>query len=828
MKSDWWPFELLLKGLFLGLSLFGATALGFTDPVSWQNLVVFALAPWVGLFLALGATALTQRAALSQSGGWVAKIGYLALEFPQTMYAGIVLGGAMGAFSLASPLGEVRTSWFLLFMGVALALGLLLASIRFVPDRLARVVLLTMAGFLVAGCLVWLFLWGIQGFASPPHPALTGLAILLSLPAFHLLGFLGYTDESEGEFALVCTLGGVGLWLLPIDHPAFRAVVSMGPALLYIVYTARFLPAIQVFKQAFRGFNLEKVGKKKSALLAYRKALGSNPKHSWAAQCYWNLHRNLDVATIRTDPDWHKLVDARLCLQRAGEMLGGNKPSSESLLEAKALLGLVKELRPTLDPTTLYWEAIADLHQGQTEDAATKLQSLLDTDRYAQDNAARAEVLVQAWLLALIWHPKLRVLVGEPELGKPHRRMEAIRAMDAHLDQVGKEPDVWSLKRILYSDLTEADYRSGLDKGWPAGSLCDVNYLEEIGKAKLDDPADWRKGMEWLRIASLEKPQESPRFWVEIAKAAERHGDTACAKTSFEEARDSALKLGWKNLSEPARTVFFKVVKYLAELASFETRWDEALKNWSLYSECAESGLETQRQIAQAHEALGEPLPALLAVEKGLVYSPKDADLLARKDRYYFSVEPGQLAQVVENVRPFFDANYCLRQAQRVLSGQLDGPEWTEVAGHLLELLLIVSPQNLPGRVAMARFRLKLGERAKALEILESVRADKPTSWISGTDEESWDQANQILGDLYLEVGKPREALACLIDFRKTSKSGTRTLWKMGQAFEALGETQKALSAYEQITAYEGNSLEFEAREAIRRIKEASSQSGSA
>jgi predicted Zn-dependent protease len=75
------------------------------------------------------------------------------------------------------------------------------------------------------------------------------------------------------------------------------------------------------------------------------------------------------------------------------------------------------------------------------------------------------------------------------------------------------------------------------------------------------------------------------------------------------------------------------------------------------------------------------------------------------------------------------------------------------------------------------------------------------------------------LGDLFLEVGSPKEAIEALVDFRKTSKSGTKTLWKMGQAFEALGELKKALGCYEQITAYDGNPLIWDATEAVSRIK---------
>ncbi len=819
MKNDWSPFEFLLKGIYLGLLLFGATALGFSEPISWLGFGWLVVAPWAGVAVAIALIAWTQRKTLNRPGPAIAKLGYLVLENPQAIYAGLLLGTAGGCFSLAEHLGEARVGWDLLLLAIAALLGFLLALVRFIPDRLGRVIVLTLAGSLISGGLVWLYLQGLDQFKPLSHPLVAGLALLAGLPGFYFLGFVGLTDESEGEFALICAVAAVGLWLFPIDHPAFRSIVSMGPVIAYIFYTARVLPGIRVFKQAFRGFNLESVGKKKRALLAYRRALGANPAHAWAGSSYWNLHRNLDIEDLRADPDWQKLVDVKLCVQRAGEILGGAKPAETALLEAKSLLALSRELRPTLEPIILYWEAVAALHEGNVDEAIRLLGPVLETGRFDPENPARKEILVRAWLLALQWHPGLRQRLGEIELAKPLRSMEAIAAVEDHLRSFPEDADVWSLKRVLYSGLTEAAYLEALKNGFPQGSLCDIEYLQEIGKAKLDQENDWQRGGEWLRIAAKECPPEAPRFLVEMAKAADRHGDAALSLAHFQQARDKSLELGWKNLSPAAQAVYFKVVKYLAEHATFAQQWDEALKDWQYYAESTESGLETQRQIAQAHEALGEPLPALLAVEKGLVYSPKDADLLARKDRYYFSVMPKQITDIAESVKPFFDANYCLRQAQKVLNGQLDGPEWVEVAGHLLELLLALYPEHLAGRVAMARFALRMGDRDRCIAMLESVREQKPTSWISGADEEAWDLGNQLLGDLYLETGKPREAIQCLADFRKTSKSGTKTLWKLGQAFEALGDSRKAIQFYEQITAYEGNPMVYEAEEAVRRLK---------
>ena len=58
-------------------------------------------------------------------------------------------------------------------------------------------------------------------------------------------------------------------------------------------------------------------------------------------------------------------------------------------------------------------------------------------------------------------------------------------------------------------------------------------------------------------------------------------------------------------------------------------------------------------------------------------------------------------------------------------------------------------------------------------------------------------------------------------DFRGSSRSGARTIYKMGQAYEALGDRTKAIKHYEQVTAYEGNPLVYEARKQCQRMQSA-------
>src|SRR5262249_2284784 len=108
-------------------------------------------------------------------------------------------------------------------------------------------------------------------------------------------------------------------------------------------------------------------------------------------------------------------------------------------------------------------------------------------------------------------------------------------------------------------------------------------------------------------------------------------------------------------------------------------------------------------------------------------------------------------------------------------------------------------------------------ESEDALPLLEKARAGKERVK-SAADDEAWYLSCRLLGDLYLQSGHPDQALECLKAFRSSSKSGADTIYKMAQAYEQLGDRQRASKLYENVTAYEGNPLADEARYAMDRL----------
>ena len=445
-----------------------------------------------------------------------------------------------------------------------------------------------------------------------------------------------------------------------------------------------------------------------------------------------------------------------------------------------------------MQPRIDYWRAVAHTHARRYDEAAEELGRLLDPLQYGRDNPLRQSVIFPAWQLALTLSGELRRRVGEPQLAYPGRRMEAIAVVERALAANNEDEAAWQLKRLLYSDLTEAEYfqATGNQQPRPAGegpSTFDYNYVQQLGLALVEDDARWQRGGEYLRMAAHGLPALGPTLFLQIAQAQQRGGKMEEARHNLELAKRAGRSIGPKNLGDAERTAYFSTVKCLGEMAQAAGDIDGAIENYHLYAESERSGLETLRTLAELSERKGDPLSALRYTEQALLYNPKDPDLINRKDRYYYSVMPNDLRERLDSMRGGFDFAYCLRRTRTILDGKLSGPEWLDVAAHLIQLALVVKPDSLTAKVLYARVQLRYGQRDEAIALLEQVREPKPEHFAED-DEEAWFTACQLLGDLYIEAERPDLAVACLSEFRKSAKSGAKTLYKLGQAYEQLGD----------------------------------------
>jgi tetratricopeptide (TPR) repeat protein len=147
-------------------------------------------------------------------------------------------------------------------------------------------------------------------------------------------------------------------------------------------------------------------------------------------------------------------------------------------------------------------------------------------------------------------------------------------------------------------------------------------------------------------------------------------------------------------------------------------------------------------------------------------------------------------------------------------------PGLIDWAQHLAELALVIKPESLTAKVVRARALRRRGELDQARAVLEDVYANKPGVFSSGAEEDAWHLACRLLGEMYLyEAGRPDLAVPCFQAYRKSPKSGADTLFKLGQAYEQLGDRVRAVKCYEHVTAYDSHPLVSDARDALDRLR---------
>jgi tetratricopeptide (TPR) repeat protein len=812
----WFQSEYVLKGVYLGLLLYAALRQGEAagDPV--PALLRANLPVMGGFVLALTAAAVLKvREGYRVGGKPVVFALVLLLDSPTIVYMGIVAGMLVGAWLVrAGGEGDL----LLPLLGGGGAVGLLFGALRQVQERWTRMALVALlAAGLVGALLWWLSATAPAAGHELQNPSWFAWQLLIGIPFFYVLTFAGEQEESEVEIGAMCAVLGLALGTLTRNNLNLRSVGFLVPVATFFWYTTRVLPALRVLKHAFRGMSYARTGNHLRALQAFRRALELDPQNKLARDGLWNVHRSLDLRTLAQDPETLALVDLDLCLERVATLLVPARPSAANLEEASRLLDLVMSLKPAMRPAVDYWRAVALTHGKDYEHAAEALARILDSGANRPDDRHRNDVLLPAWRMAMSVE-ELKRRVATPQLDLPGRRMEAILAVERHLAANPQDQDVWGMKRMLYHEVTEAEYDAHSGAGMVANGF-DHEYVQQLGMALIDDNARWHRGAEYLRMAARGLPSLGPSLFAQAAQAHQKAGRADETRHSYELAKRSGRAVGAKALGDAERQAYFTAVKYLADDAMARGDLDAAVENLHLFTEYERSGVETLRTLAEMHERRGDPLSALRVTDQALLYNAKDKDLLERKDRYYYSVMPADLTARLDSVRNGFDFDYCVRRTRTILDGRYEGMEWLDVAQHLIQLALIVRPTSAVAKFLFARVRLRYGERDEAIRLLEEVRGPAlPERFETSDDEEAWYLASQLLGDLYLEIGRADLAVPCFHDFRKSSKSGAKTLYKLGQAYEQLGDQAKAIRFYKQVTAYDGNPLAPEAYDALHRL----------
>jgi tetratricopeptide (TPR) repeat protein len=811
----WLHTEYLLKGVFLGLLVFAAL-----QQPNWEQTGMLAafLAGGVCIGLALALASWVPRG-IRVGGRYLALLLFLILESPSLIYFGSIGGLLAGALYVRDP--SKGYSLLPICAGVGALVGLAIGEARRIGSTNWRTsAAVAMASILVGLALMYIesdeSIYRMDGETSLRHQF--GAHLLLGLPFFYLLTFAGRAEESEGEFAILCAGLAIGFWLIDLT-PTVRSVGFIVPLGLYFAYTLKLMPGLRVFKHTLRGYSYAQMGRVRPALKALRRALQLDPNNQLALAGLARVHSGIDPRQIAGDPETIALLDLDLCLNRTGRILFQPSPSPAQLDEVRNLLDLIAVQRPERLAELEYWRSVADMRSHRVDSAAERLARVVDPSAWSsQETPARIGVLFPAWQMALVRSAELAARVGKPQLELPGRRMEAIAVTEQALAENPKDTDTWEMKRILYDGLTEGQFH---ERPPVMSNEFDGSYVHELGLALLGDASRWQRGIEFLRVAAQSMPEHAPSICTRMAQTYERAGELDRARVCYDYIKKVGIAIGPASFPKDEKALFFAVIKRMYEEAAARSDTVEAIANLKLYAESEQSGIETYRQLAEMHERAGDALGALHFNDVALVYHPNDRDLLARKDRYYYSVMPDQVKQLAESARLKLDFDYCLRKAKQILANrniEADSIDW---ALHLIELARAIRPDLLEPKILWARGMISRGERDKALQLLEDIHEAKPEKFIGANDEDAWYRGIQMLGDLYLnDYARPDLAIPCFNEFRQSHKSGADTLFKMGRAYEAMGDIPKAIHYYETVTGYTDHPRYHEARDAINRLKQ--------
>jgi tetratricopeptide (TPR) repeat protein len=853
--TSWHRNEYILKGIFLGLWTFvalqvavpaeGATAEDIGRAA--RTRIAWTLG-WVLAGLAVGliaGTILQIRRGVRPWQNWAAFPLIVLLESPTFIYAGVVLGLAAGVLTgreFAEPWAGQIAAWFGLtfadirhlqsdnmsrpgdWLGYCAVGGALLGfglyRLRQVADPWWRFGI----GLAVAAVAVYLgreYARQVPGLSDPTVQFNLGIYIMLGLPFFYLLTFVGEAEESEAEIMALCGALGVSIDLLNLNSsiPSISgAVAFLVPVTIYFVYATRVLPGLRVFKHVLRGYSYMNLGRLREAIYFFRRALELDPTSPLANQGMQALHNNLTLAKLDRDPEIVEVLDFGLCLDRAQAFLIGDRvPTPEQRAEAERFLELVERKKPAYQARVDYLRAISRTHGRDYDAAAEILSTLLSPETPNYHPVVRKQVLLPAWNLALLWSQEIEKRVGWKELDKPGRRIEAIAAVERQLAANPADSGAKDVKTLLYSQLNESEFVAAAANGPPREF--NYEYVEQLGLALVDDndPDRRERGMAYLRMAGRGIPDRGPGIFKKLAEVAEKTGDLEAMGAYLEQVKRCALFVGPRELAKEQREIYFNALKRLADDADARGDYEPAIENHRLYLEAGGgNALETHRKLADLYGKSGDAMNALLQVETGLTYTNTDSDLLKKKDSYYYSVTEEKLLSVKERVEPYFDVSYCVRKSMSILNSKSDDPELIDWAAHLARLAEIMQPNSNGVRLVRARCLLRRGDRDAGIQVMEDIREGKKGS---GEEEEAWYNATKILGDLYLdELNRPDLAVRAYSDYKEYGKSGADTLFKLGRAYEAMGDVTNAARFYNAVTTYEEHPRFWDAKEALRRL----------
>ena len=249
----------------------------------------------------------------------------------------------------------------------------------------------------------------------------------------------------------------------------------------------------------------------RQALLCFRRALQLDPKNRLARDGYWQVHCSLDLTawpTILKPWPWSISISVST---RAGSLLLESGPSPQRLAEAYRLLDLVQSQRPELWAPVAYWRAVAFTHAAQSRPG---LRRTGKSPRFVPQGSSRTAATNGPGPGLGVGPGAARGITttGRPGPGTPGQVSEW-RPFSLWNDTWRSRPEdatAWNLKRLLYQDVTEADYQAA-GAGETLSSF-DHAYVHQMGLALINDPNRWQRGAEFCVW-----PREDFPPWLQLS-----------------------------------------------------------------------------------------------------------------------------------------------------------------------------------------------------------------------------------------------------------------------------------------------------------------------
>ncbi|VTR93169.1 peptidase m48 ste24p : : TPR_1: TPR_1 [Gemmata massiliana] len=878
--TPWHRNEYILKGLFFGLWAFFALQVPPSRDDAWKDIfwVLGWVCTGLAVGLILGVGRLVRRGVKPWENLKAFPL-LVLLESPQFIYGGVMIGlmcGIMSGRELAQPWAQplaelVGLTWddikhtppvsewlsFCAFGGAVLGFGLY--RMRQMEDGRWRF----LTGIGVAAAFVYLAseyileikvpdptdaTKSVSLFESAASRVNLGIYLLLGLPFFYLLTFCGEAEESEVEIMTFCGVLGIALHLIGLGTAlpgSGAATPFLVPIVIYFVYATRVLPGLRVFKHALRGFSYMNLGQLTLAIRFFRRALELNPNSELANEGMHQLHNSITLATLERHPDLVEELDFKMCLDRATGLLMV-PPTAAASEEAARFLDLVEQKKPVYLARVDYLRVIALIHAKQYDHASEALARLLSPETPGYHPTVRSQILFDSWFLALDGPKGVVERIGWPELNKPGRRMEAIGAVERKLAADAGNEKAKEYRNVLYTGLQEKEFVAAVAV---AGAPKDFNYdyVEQLGHQLADDndPERRERGLGYLRIAGRGLLGRAPAIFKKLADVSEKYGDPHSARGYTEQIKLAGRAFGPRNFAKDQREIYLNALRKLAALAEAEgdvfkaeadaadasgdaagrekkdaearPYYESAIADLQLYRDDGGGAvLEAYRKIAEMHGKMRDALNAVINTAAALEYSSSDADLIQKRDTYYYSVTVERLTRAKENVGKWFDVGYCVRKAMAVLNRADTDADLLEWATHLARLAKVIEPTSNRVRLVEARCLLRRGERDAGLQLLEDVREGQKGS---GDEEEAWYNATRLLGQLYLEeLNRPELAVRAYLDYKDYHKSGADTLFNIARCYEAMNDPANAIKYYNAVTVYEEHPKYWDAKEALRRL----------